>query len=120
MTPTPEQIAEWREEFEKSLPVGERQILPSQGYAIFRVEFEWRGYIRARTEQATEIAELKAKLAEVMPLARFGAEIANHLAGTGSITVSAMERMAARGVLTQDEREYAPNIEATIEQLLKD
>jgi len=98
---TPTQIEDWRKEFEKSLTIDERQILPLQGYASFRVEFEWCGYIRARTEQAnfdrafpdalkpmregieqsvierqaTEIAELKAKLAEVMPLAKFGARV---------------------------------------------
>jgi hypothetical protein len=55
-TPTPEQIAEWTDKgnhaWLENLEVMSRS--KHENYVA--------GYIRARTEQATEIAELKAKL----------------------------------------------------------
>jgi uncharacterized coiled-coil protein SlyX len=42
MNPSPEQVEKWRKEF---------------------VDFGWSAYLRVKTEQATEIVELKAKLA---------------------------------------------------------
>ena len=70
----------------------------------------------ARTEQAAETAELKAKLAEVMPLAKFAA-----------FTITRMHTSKKKdsldaGISIEVDSEviFAPNIEATIEQVLKD
>ena len=72
-------------------------------------------------EAATEIAELKAKLAEVMPLARFGAMVAkgDYLSDDDAID---LELKAGISIDTSGYKtlEYAPTIEATIEQLLKE
>ena len=56
----PEQLAKWREEFEESLPIGERHRLPSQGYASFRIEFEWRGYLRRCQETKQALKQISA------------------------------------------------------------
>jgi hypothetical protein len=74
------QVAEWRVNFETTyLPA---HLMQRGGvYTDRDIQHSWQGYLRARTEQATEIAqlvanlqtqrreslELKAKLAEVMP-----------------------------------------------------
>jgi hypothetical protein len=73
-----------------------------------------------RNEQATSVAELKAKLVEVMPLAKFGAEV---LKTYKEVYVSDEEigNFALNsGCLTQPIKGYAPNIESTITKLLKD
>jgi hypothetical protein len=61
-TPTPTQIAEWRK-------AACNQYIDDDYISSFDIAEEHyiAGYIRARTEQSAEIAELKAKLAEVMP-----------------------------------------------------
>jgi hypothetical protein len=64
MTPTPAQMTEWRKDFAKAFPA---RPLSASHQAVTDNDYVFAGYIRARTEQATEIAELKAKLAEVMP-----------------------------------------------------
>ena len=84
MTPTTTQIAESKRKAEDYL---------REKYGAYRGHFAWReleeafttGYIRARTEQSAEIAELKAKLAEVMPLAKFGATVLRTYAHNGDI-----------------------------------
>jgi hypothetical protein len=87
-------------------------------YKKFEANAEKTSQIHA---QAFQIAELKAKLAEVMPLAKLGAEVANHADGMGAVSSVVIWRIAKRvGVLTHDESEYTPNIESTITKLLKD
>jgi hypothetical protein len=67
--PSPEQIAEWRKEFELPLSLMPDYLkrLPQkpEEYKHNEAESEWQGYLRARAEQATEIAALKA-LAETL------------------------------------------------------
>ena len=59
MTPTPTQIAEWRKGFLKlkKLPI---DLVGS--FAAIGMSQEFQAYCDGRTEQAAEIAELKAKL----------------------------------------------------------
>lgn len=105
-----------------------------------------QGLIRDKTEQATEIAELKAKLAgseaevealkqglhrasldneAIMPLAKFGATICkNYFSYTGwyfgereLAFLASQSGISRRGEFCDV---YAPNIEATITTLLKD
>jgi hypothetical protein len=94
--PTPEQIAEWRSD-----------------YKI--------GYDDAKTEQATEIAQLKAQLAELMPLAKFGALVMHDLDVRETFdALDAWCHADAAKLIAQSKQGYAPNIEATITKLLKD
>jgi hypothetical protein len=132
MTPTPEQIAEWREAAELAFPKLLRKHYPhlhtaqqNKGatfkYIDMATEGVWQsfeiGYLRARTEQATEIAELKAKLAEVMPLAKFGAYI---LKDVGSFsTIKTYQALAKLGFVAEGIT-LKPEIEAAISKLLKD
>ena len=144
---TPTQIAEWREAFEAAWP-GFYSAKTDGVYDREGRQSEWEGYLRARTEQSTEITELKAKLAgaeaevaalkqglhradeklaEVMPLAKFGAMTMN-----GNILMyhkqETITDAISCGLLVDDAHHgdtiygvtYAPSIEATIEQLLKD
>lgn len=60
MTPTPEQLQAWGEEFHKAFP-SRKLSLPHQ--EPNNSDYVLCGYLRARTEQASEIAELKAELA---------------------------------------------------------
>lgn len=62
MTPSPEQIAECQAFFLKAFP--DRQ-LNQDPLAPTASDYIYQGYRRARTEQAAEIAELKARLAEI-------------------------------------------------------
>jgi hypothetical protein len=65
VTPSPEQIAETQQKAEDYL---------REKYGAYRGHFAWReleeafttGYLRARTEQATEIAALKAQIKQVV------------------------------------------------------
>jgi hypothetical protein len=68
MTPTPAQIGEWRESGCNAFILDSEVSLGTCGAQAYVY-----GYIRARTVQATEIAELKAKLAE--PLAPITADM---------------------------------------------
>jgi hypothetical protein len=72
-----------------------------------------------RTEQATEIAELKAQIAEIMPLAKLGALVARkHLAaGGGELILPTYDSQLSEQIYDDV---FAPNIEATITKLLKD
>jgi hypothetical protein len=148
MNPSPEQIAEWRETFEKNETNPYLEITAIGMYAVTSIENRWQGYLRARTEQATEIAALKAQIAELMPIAKFGAlTLRRHRAGDGNNDVEfdelAQDAISSKVTLevrvTEACSEFcscvdyvgengfpticlqsAPNIEATIEQLLKD
>jgi chromosome segregation ATPase len=136
-SPTPTQIAEWREKFESKY-TSEELFFQCGEYSDRYIQHEWQGYLRARTEQATEIAELKAKLAgaeaeiaalkqglhradeklaALMSLAKFGAMFLRELEPDYSEVVT--EFFLNTGVL-DTASEYAPKIKATIEQLLKD
>jgi uncharacterized protein YaaN involved in tellurite resistance len=68
------------------------------------------------TEQAAEIADLKAQIDELMPLAKFGAAAIEECMPELD---SLIERCGIAAV-TDDCYLFAPNIEAAIEQLLKD
>jgi hypothetical protein len=113
--PSPEQVEKWRKEF---------------------VDFGWSAYLRVKTEQATEIVELKAKLAgaeaeiaalkqglrradqklaEVMPLAKFGALTATN--GTLNLSDDAYKSGVFKDSNFLCKHD---NIEATITKLLRD
>jgi hypothetical protein len=74
---------------------------------------------RAQLEQAAEIAELRAKLAEVMPLAMFGARVLttdehpDDIAHEYKFLMLDVDEFSGTYILE-------PNIEATIERILKD
>jgi hypothetical protein len=57
MNISPEQIAEWRKEAESAWLLDTFAQIREGSYSAYI-----KGYIRARTEQATEIAALKAQL----------------------------------------------------------
>jgi hypothetical protein len=87
----------------------------------FVKEEQIAGYIRARAE----IAELKAKLAEVMPLAKLGAMTMKTESCLAYHRTGLLLNAFACGVVVDTDDvlsffRYAPNIEATIEQLLED
>jgi hypothetical protein len=114
-----EQIAQWRKESHKNwLEDADLNATSSSSKAYEN------GYLRARAEQATEIAALKAQVAEHMPLAKFGAMVLGNrilMFQPSSVTSHALKA----GVLISDSSiiqavAYAPNIEATINKLLKD
>jgi hypothetical protein len=120
MNPSPEQVSEWRKEAESAWSLDSFAQIREGSYSAYI-----KGYIRARTEQATEIAALKAQIAELIPLAKFGAIVTSSrilIFQLSSVTSHALKA----GVLMQDIEgdmlylKYAPNIEATIEKLLKD
>jgi hypothetical protein len=122
MTPTPAQIAEWREKFERAYrDVGGCGSLDRNENGSYNIvpEHAWQIYLRARTEQATEIAELKAKLAEVMPLAKFGAAILQSDVHN-YYNVSSIAAKFSLLQMGEFDYEMPCDIEATIEQLLKD
>ncbi len=76
-------------------------------------DFYIDGYLRARNEQAAEIAEL-------MPLAKFGASVLKAYK-EGYVSDEEIGNFALRsGCLTQPIEGYAPDIEATTTKLLKD
>jgi hypothetical protein len=112
MTPTPEQLAQLTNDA-KLAYFNDGTI----GISHKPIEAYVSGYLRARTEQATEIAALKA-------LAKFGAMVLGSrilMFQPSSVTSHALKA----GVLVSGNGNlqavsYAPNIEATIEQLLKD
>jgi hypothetical protein len=124
MTPSPEQIAKWREELE--VACDEATPLDIFGnYIYYKHDLLFRGYVLASTKQATEIAALKAQIAELMPLAKFGAMVIDGrvlMFQPFNITSDALKA----GVLISDGGcpiqaiTYAPNIEAIITKLLKD
>jgi hypothetical protein len=96
--PSPEQIAEWRSDY--------------------RI-----GYDDAKTEQATEIAALKAQIAELMPLAKFGAMVLRTYSHNGDITEAQVNNAAKQTNCMGDAKAWTvfmPNIEATITKILKD
>jgi hypothetical protein len=162
MNPSPEQIADFVCEFKAGLKPHETHLI--NGEMSPELQSQLRGYIRARTEQATEIAELKtwkdavldslavscadcsidtppaeilklvasinegllsefhkAQIAELMPLAKFGAMVMHDLETRTTFDALDVWCLAdiAR-VTADDKRGYAPNVEAAIEQLLKD
>ena len=100
MTPIPEQIAEWR---------GIARLMWFEDNSIDAIDGHKNcyiaGYVKARTEQATEIAELKAKLAEVVTATQRIITNANGDANTGYFDVPVSNITEAK---------------LAIEQLLKD
>jgi hypothetical protein len=115
----PEQMAEWQEKGSRAWL--ENSEIMTKG----RHDNYVAGYIHARTEQAAEIVELKAKLSEVMPLAKYAAW---HLTLTviqpddvNELCQDAYNKAVDAVLFEQDKKlNYQPNIEATIEQLRKD
>jgi hypothetical protein len=123
MTPTPEQIVKWREEFELWCRWRKAELrIKADGSYYFDVpEFQWVAYLRACTEQNKEIEVLKATITDLTPLAKFGAEVAHHVDGLGAISTKVVWSIAERfGVLTDDGSEYTSNVGPTIETLLDD
>jgi hypothetical protein len=130
MTPTPTQIADWRE-------AASHKWLATDTARLSNHENYIEGCLHARTEQATEIAELKAKLAgaeaaalkqslhrasfdneAIMPLAKFGARVMRKF---DTITRTDINQAALyEDIYSLKELCVRPHIEATIEQLLKD
>lgn len=99
---TPEQLAKWREEFEKTEtnPYLEKTVLGM--YAVTSIENRWQGYLRAKQE--TE---------QAMKLARFGAMVIRD-PSNGSIDKREILQYAILADVISDE------IEATIKELLND
>jgi hypothetical protein len=141
-TPSPEQIAEWREKFALGLQINLRDLNDSGNFAAIGLEREFRGYLRRCTEQAPEIAELKAKLSEaeskiegakiafeniivandsnmatLMPLAKFGAMVMRDFS---ALTATKINNHALSQDFIVSGHKVKPNIEATITKLLKD
>ena len=116
MIPTPTQIAEWTSFAYLALEKEQNNwSVEGGGYAP--------GYIRAHTEQANEIAELKAKLAEVMPLAKFGALVLrtyDHNGGIQMEQVSSAAKQAKVMQIYKDSLVIAPHIGCTMNKILKD
>jgi len=143
MTPTHIQIAEWREKFESGFQY--KPTIDDDGDYLDNTQVMWTGYIRAHTEQTAQIAELKAKLvgaeaeiaalkqglhradeklAEVIPLAKFGAMTMKTESCLAFHRTGLLVNATNCGVLVATEDVfsavvYAPNIEATIETILK-
>lgn len=104
----PEQLAKYREKFEKTEtnPYLEKTVLGM--YAVTSIENRWQGYLRAmqETEQA-------------MKLAKFGAMVLSTYK-EGYVSDEEIGNFAlSRGCVAQPIEAYAPNIEATIKELLK-
>jgi hypothetical protein len=141
MTTAPEQLKAWRIKFESRYDLSQLGTVYDR-YLNQDVREAWGNYVEAREDALTQIAELKAKLAgaeaevaalkqglhradeklaEVMPLAKFGAMVAkgDYLSDDDAID---LELKAGISIDTSGYKtlEYAPNIEATIEQLSKD
>jgi hypothetical protein len=71
--------------------------------------------------QAAEIAALKAQIAELMPLAKFGAMVADFQFSKDGCSEACIQDTADEcGLFLNGSSEYAPNIEATIAKILKD
>jgi hypothetical protein len=103
-----EQIAELREEF--AVACDEATPLDIFGnYIHYRHDLLFRGYVLARTKQATEIAEL-------MQLAKFGAMVMRDFS---ALTVTKINNHALSQDLIGNGSEVKPSIEATIDKLLK-
>jgi hypothetical protein len=130
MTPTPTQIAEWRTKAETAWIVSSDTDAMRSNKGNYEA-----GYIYAKTEQsaeiahlleslysatnlgvvwATEMVELKAKLAEVLPLAKFGALIATN--GTLNLSDDAYKSGVFKDPNFLCKHD---NIEVTITKLLK-
>jgi hypothetical protein len=112
----PEQIAEWREKFESKY-TSEELFFQCGEYSDRYIQHEWQGYLRRCTEQATEIAALKAQIAELSPLAKFGAMV---MCDFSALTVTKINNHALSQDLIGNGSEVKPSIEATITKLLKD
>ena len=106
---TPEQLAKWREEFESIYHPSDCTIRFNNRYANLNLEGFWQGYLRRcqETEQA-------------MKLAKFGAMVLSTYK-EGYVSDEEIGNFAlSSGCITQPIEAYAPNIEATTEQLLKE
>jgi hypothetical protein len=69
MTPSPEQIAEWRKKFESRYHLSQLGTIYER-YLDLAVREAWGNYVEARedalTEQAAETAALKAQIKQVV------------------------------------------------------
>lgn len=106
---TPEQLKQWREEFElQLLPATETTRDVMGKYCLNGLETQWQGYLRRCQE--TE---------QIMNLAKFGAMVLNRL---GSATVPGGAEMwdmaGTHGLLTPCQSDLNEVTEATIKQLL--
>jgi hypothetical protein len=126
--PTPDQVAQWSIEFTRWFA----RVAKTPSIDInLQQSHSWNGYYRRCTEQATEIAALKldianalealtqakSEIAEIMPLAKFCARAIK------AKSVTELPRLATEcGIYYQTDTGFAllSEIEATIEQLLKD
>jgi hypothetical protein len=119
MTPTPEQITKWREAFEAisaATPMLSIVLYAKNddgGYIHHRVESEWQGYLRDKTKQTTEIAALKAKIAELDNVSHALSEM-HHAHFNPNWFTDRKQGANAQFIL------WHGRAKATIEQLLKD
>ena len=113
MTTTHEQLQAWRAQFEADLPEHKTRKFESGTYNLNYIADMWAGYLRAKQE--TE---------QAMKLAKFGAMVAkSHASGdfieaedlTAALLASGCAEEHIKGKI-----DYAPNIEATIKELLND
>jgi hypothetical protein len=129
-TPSPELLTKWSEAATLKWLTSDKSRLCAHGSYI-------NGYLRARTEQDTEIAALKldiasalqalteanVEIAELMPLAKFGAMVLRTYSYNGDITEAQVNSAAKQTNCMGDAKAWTvfmPNIEATIEQILKE
>lgn len=103
-TPKPEQLTQWREGFETTyLP---EHLLQRGGvYTDRDIQHSWQGFLRAKTDILDSPERKLAKFAAMLLKAK---------------TISELPNIAIHGGIHGDNFKLMPEIEATIEQLLKE
>jgi hypothetical protein len=96
--PSTEQLAKWTTDFESDLPEHKTRKFESGTYNLNHIADMWQGYLRARTEQATEIAEL-------MPLAKFACDVLRDELAKVEVTEKSKLIDTLQGLLAQPEGE---------------
>lgn len=115
--PTPEQLAKWREEFEAQLlPATEMTRDVFGTYCLNGLERQWQGYLRAKqeSEQAMKLAKFGAMALSSEILMYHSHETITDAIACGLLVEDAHQGDTIYGV------GYAPNIEATIKELLNE
>lgn len=120
-SPTPEQIAieTWQSRIKANHPYSDPQYWTTEiiaKYAMLEVD----DLRKAKQKNAAEIAQLKAQLAELQPLAKFGALVIEQLHKDPDSCANSFLFGSQCELYTDHNEAIKPNIEATINKLLKD